>query len=607
MSAIMKKIAFLFLLTFCSVVSAKTYYVSPEGSDNSGNGSKENPWFTLNRAWILVSAGDTILMRGGNYSYMKQSLIGKNGTSGNMIKIWAYPGETPVLIKSGSYADTNWPRAIIGISGNYIHVKGLEICNNSQENNEAYYGLVNLNGNNNLYELLNIHHNGGTGISIEYNSNTNLILNCDIHHNSDPLSIDKNGGADGIGLSHIPAGFINTIRGCRCWWNSDDGIDSYGCDSKLIIDSCWIWYNGYVPDTFDQGGDGTGFKLGKTLSDWGNTVMLTVSNCIAYKNRTLGFHQNEAYAAIALYNNTAYQNGAQGFWFGSFNKPHVLKNNISYQNSSYCYLTSSSIVANNTFLINNTPNPAFSVNDADFNSLDETQLDRPRKAGGSLPYIDFLYPSPGTDLINAGADVGLPFCGDAPEIGAFEMDEGAIHLNQPPVVNIYSPTKGILYTSPATITIDVDATDRDGTISKVELFNSTIKLGERTAAPFSFTLKDLTDGSYSLVAVATDNLKSATSSSVFDLQVKSYNENREYFNLYPNPNNGCFTIDFSTYLEADNFTITVVNLIGKTVHRENFPKEENSRQFDLSHLNPGVYVLMISNDQILLTQKFIKG
>ena len=86
-----------------------------------------------------------------------------------------------------------------------------------------------------------------------------------------------------------------------------------------------------------------------------------------------------------------------------------------------------------------------------------------------------------------------------------------------------------------------------------------------------------------------------------------YNEKSEYFNLYPNPNNGRFTVDFTSLADADIFTVTVVDLIGKTVYREELSKDESTRQFDLSHLKNGIYVLMISAKQILLTQKFIKG
>ncbi len=85
--------------------------------------------------------------------------------------------------------------------------------------------------------------------------------------------------------------------------------------------------------------------------------------------------------------------------------------------------------------------------------------------------------------------------------------------NSPPLVNISSPTKSSSsFIAPATITIDADATDTDGSVKKVEFFNGTSKLGERTAAPWSFTWKEVSEGTYSIKAVATDNSNAQTSS-----------------------------------------------------------------------------------------------
>jgi len=180
-------------------------------------------------------------------------------------------------------------------------------------------------------------------------------------------------------------------------------------------------------------------------------------------------------------------------------------------------------------------------------------------------------------------------------------------VNLPPVVIISSPSKGDKYNSPANITVDVEASDPDGTVTKVELFNGTIKMGELTTAPYSFTLKNLPEGAYALKAVATDNLKAVTTSNILDLHVTTYNENREFFNLYPNPNDGRFSINFTSSFVSERYTVTVFNIIGKTVYKEEIPKDDVSRQFDLSHLNPGIYVVMISDDKIITTQKFIKG
>ena len=58
---------------------------------------------------------------------------------------------------------------------------------------------------------------------------------------------------------------------------------------------------------------------------------------------------------------------------------------------------------------------------ADFESVDYTQLDLPRKSDGSLPDITFLHLVSGSDLIDKGVDVGLPFSGNAPDLGPFEF------------------------------------------------------------------------------------------------------------------------------------------------------------------------------------------
>jgi len=82
--------------------------------------------------------------------------------------------------------------------------------------------------------------------------------------------------------------------------------------------------------------------------------------------------------------------------------------------------------------------------------------------------------------------------------------------NLPPSINIASPTKSTGFVAPATITIDASASDSDGNVVKVEFFNGTVKLGERITAPWSFTWKDVIEGTYSITATATDNSNSKT-------------------------------------------------------------------------------------------------
>ncbi len=83
-----------------------------------------------------------------------------------------------------------------------------------------------------------------------------------------------------------------------------------------------------------------------------------------------------------------------------------------------------------------------------------------------------------------------------------------------PSVNITSPTNNALFTTPATIAIAATATDPNGTISKVEFYNGTTKLGEDVSAPYTFTWSNVPKGNYSLTAKATDNEGNVTTSAV---------------------------------------------------------------------------------------------
>jgi len=80
--------------------------------------------------------------------------------------------------------------------------------------------------------------------------------------------------------------------------------------------------------------------------------------------------------------------------------------------------------------------------------------------------------------------------------------------NAPPSVAINSPTNGATFAAPWTGTIQAAASDSDGTVAKVDFFANAAPVGtvnNPTATP-SFTVTNLAEGSYTLTAVATDNL-----------------------------------------------------------------------------------------------------
>lgn len=75
-----------------------------------------------------------------------------------------------------------------------------------------------------------------------------------------------------------------------------------------------------------------------------------------------------------------------------------------------------------------------------------------------------------------------------------------------PTVSITNPIDGASFPAGSQIKIDVNAADKDGSVASVDFFVSdTVKIGSSTAAPFSFTWSNISNGTYRLTAVATDN------------------------------------------------------------------------------------------------------
>lgn len=88
-----------------------------------------------------------------------------------------------------------------------------------------------------------------------------------------------------------------------------------------------------------------------------------------------------------------------------------------------------------------------------------------------------------------------------------------------PTIEITSPTNNASFTEPATITINANAVDTDGTISKVEFFNGATLLNTDNTSPYSYDWTNVIAGNYTLTAKATDNLGLFTISTPVNLVV----------------------------------------------------------------------------------------
>lgn len=75
----------------------------------------------------------------------------------------------------------------------------------------------------------------------------------------------------------------------------------------------------------------------------------------------------------------------------------------------------------------------------------------------------------------------------------------------PFVTHVSAIQDEIKVTAGTSYTIDADAVDFDGSISKVEFYNGDKKLGESLCEPYSFTWKNISKGKYPISIKATDN------------------------------------------------------------------------------------------------------
>lgn len=428
------KAAALSALALTSGVHAATYYVAPGGNDGNA-GTVAAPWKSIAKAQTAAAPGDTIYFRGGDYVYtasinacasktdvVAAITLDKSGEQDKPIRYWAYPGETPVF--DFSQIKDNCRVKGFNVTANYLHLKGIELKGAPQQpdnllNNESWGIWV--KGSYNIFEQLNTHHHMGPGFFLS-NGSYNLVLNVDSHHNYDPYSKSGAGqNADGFG-AHIKAGNPgNVFRGCRAWSNTDDGYDLINAYSPVLIENSWAWLHGYYPGTTTSitAGNGNGFKIGGYSGVYQpNAPVHTVRFSVAFKNKANGFYANHHPVANEYYNNTSARNGA-GFNLLGIDASNAAislgtaRNNLAFENTPVAN-------AGGADVVNNSWNLPVSVTAADFQSVSTEGWDAPRLPDGSLPVLPFLRLVAGSDLIDKGVNLGLPFTGAAPDLGAFE-------------------------------------------------------------------------------------------------------------------------------------------------------------------------------------------
>ena len=189
------------------------------------------------------------------------------------------------------------------------------------------------------------------------------------------------------------------------------------------------------------------------------------------------------------------------------------------------------------------------------------------------------------------------------------VEKAAPAINQVPSVAIATPMNNGSFEAPAIITLTASASDNDGSVVKVEYFSGQNKIGESLTPPYSFSFKCDTAGTYEITAVVSDNLYATATSAPVSISVIQKRQYADLINLYPNPNDGHFTIDTNSLAEYEDIAaVKIVSLSGRTVYNEAIASGETSKQIDISTSFSGNYIIIITNhDGILTSKQFIKN
>ncbi len=145
--------------------------------------------------------------------------------------------------------------------------------------------------------------------------------------------------------------------------------------------------------------------------------------------------------------------------------------------------------------------------------------------------------------------------------------------NVAPTVSITSPTNNASFLAPTDLTFTANASDTDGTITKVEFFAGTNQLGEDLTSPYSLVWSNVAAGTYSLTARATDDQGTATSSAVVMVAVTNTPANpvtilnpawvgTDFIFSFANQSGSTYHIQYKDALDGSDWQLLLTNLVG---------------------------------------------
>jgi hypothetical protein len=461
--------------TASSPSTGQIYYAAANepGANDDNNGlyptyqdGQDGPWLTIQHAASTMAAGETTYIRAGTY-YESGILFAHSGAPDAPVTLANYESEKVII--DGAGTDDYPGIAIVEGRGHYV-IQGFTVRNmpwsgiatdesttepyqditirdcilhdngwsgidlaavdgfvveNVEAYNNAYYGLDIISSEDGVLSAANgvvrnssfHHHTGDEGHGLAINQGHDITVSDSVtHHNtihgfdvsdwpkygelSYNITLERN-----LSYDNGVAGFaINSdshhvvYRNNVAWQNGADWAGQGSSSGFLCYEGCWHveWVNNVSLENSDAG-----FWVEEQLGIYGTPedTLLVFKNNIAYNNgrpewnewRPALVVEGEAWEVIATHNNWGGVPGLNAFV--------VTINVVGDEGDIYT-----------TDDINN---GAFQTGNI---SVD------PQFVDATVPDVHL---QPGSPCIDAGIDVGLPYLGSAPDMGAFEFEPPA--------------------------------------------------------------------------------------------------------------------------------------------------------------------------------------
>jgi hypothetical protein len=386
------------------VSTGAIYYVSNSGSDSNSGTSQSSPWKTIAKVQSSLSnlkAGDSVLFQRGGIWYEELDINNVNGTSGSPITFGNYgSGNLPVIDGGGTVSGTTvsggrqWCIGGRSSKMSYVTIDGFE-CRFTTPYGIAFVNVA--SGSSGITVQNTYIHDTGSGDTGYYNE-LFFFESQGGHPYGTKFLNNKVGNCYGHNCIQIHGDTGSPlIRGNECYGFSHNCIDVKYVQGALVDQNV-------VHDALGTQSPENAYYIENDASAY--TADVTWTRNIVYGSRITGaFHCHDAGGPVVcnMYNNTVRAGSNYGVFGSAGNVQIHVKNNI-FDGVS--------------------PQSGSGFVEWDYNDIVQSTPIGPHDMSVTPQYVnaganDFHLQST-SPVIDKGVNVGLPYAGSAPDIGAFE-------------------------------------------------------------------------------------------------------------------------------------------------------------------------------------------